>query len=56
MQTENKFKYPSWAKMPENYDFSTTGMDWSNFYKEFILRTDAVWEKSKLKDVFRLYH
>ena len=23
MSAQNSFKYPEWAKMPENYDFST---------------------------------
>ena len=41
-------KYPDWAKMPANYDFSNKGVRWSNYYKYFRLRTDAVWEKSKL--------
>lgn len=42
--------------MPENYDFSTKGVNWEKFYNEFILRTDAVWEKTKLKDIFRFHH
>ena len=39
-------------KMPKNYDFSVRNVDWSQYEKDFILRTDAVWEKSKLLDVF----
>ena len=38
--------------MPKNYDFSTRGVDWRQYDKDFILRTDAVWEKSKLLDLF----
>lgn len=38
--------------MPKNYDFSVRNVDWGNYRKDFILRTDAVWEKSKLLDVF----
>ena len=32
------------------------GKDWSEFENDYLLRTDAVWEKSKLRDVFRLYY
>ena len=39
-------------KMPKNYDFSVRNVKWSNYDKDYILRTDAVWEKSKLYDVF----
>ena len=39
-------------KMPKNYDFSVRNVDWRKYEKDFILRTDAVWEKSKLLDVF----
>lgn len=42
-------------KMPSDYDFSTRGKDWSDYSKDFILRTDAVWEKQKLRDYWRLY-
>ena len=48
--------YPEWAKLPKNYDFGTRGVDWTRYHKYFRLRTDAVWEKSKLRDVFRSYH
>lgn len=50
------FKYPEWAKMPKEYDFNTKGKDWKAFEREYLLRTDAVWEKSKLLDFFRLYY
>ena len=40
--------------MPEGYDFSTHGKDWSQYDKDYKLRTDAVWEKQQLKDWFRL--
>lgn len=32
------------------------GKDWSKFEKEFTIRTDAVWEKFKLRDYFRLFY
>jgi hypothetical protein len=35
-------------KMPENYDFSQRKVDWNSYKKDYLLRTDAVWEKSKL--------
>ena len=38
--------------MPKNYDFSVRNVDWRQYEKDFILRTDAVWEKSKLLDIF----
>ena len=38
--------------MPKNYDFSVRNVKWSEYDKDYILRTDAVWEKSKLYDVF----
>ena len=39
-------------KMPKNYDFSVRNVKWQEYKKDYILRTDAVWEKSKLYDVF----
>ena len=39
-------------KMPRNYDFGVRNVKWSQYEKDFILRTDAVWERSKLFDVF----
>ncbi|CAD8081137.1 unnamed protein product [Paramecium sonneborni] len=42
-------------KMPPNYDFSHRGINWKDYEKDFVLRTDAVWEKDQLKDWFRLY-
>ena len=39
-------------KMPKNYDFSVRNTQWSEYDRDFILRTDAVWEKSQLYDVF----
>lgn len=39
-------------KMPKNYDFSVRNVDWKQYERDFILRTDAVWEKSKLLDIF----
>lgn len=39
-------------KMPKNYDFSVRNVNWDEYEKDYILRSDAVWEKSKLFDVF----
>ena len=39
-------------KMPKNYDFSVRNVDWGAYKKDFLLRTDAVWERNKLMDVF----
>ena len=39
-------------KMPKDYDFSVKNVNWENYKKDYILRTDAVWEKSKLYDFF----
>ncbi len=39
-------------QMPKNYDFSTRGVDWKKYENFFLLRTDAVWEKSKLLSIF----
>ena len=38
--------------MPKNYDFSVRNVKWREYEKDYILRTDAVWEKSKLYDIF----
>ncbi len=40
------------VNMPKNYDFSTRKVEWSKYKPYFILRTDAVWEKSKLYQYF----
>ena len=42
-------------KYNPNYDFSNKGVDWEGYEKEVRLRTDAVWERTKLKDYFRLF-
>ena len=39
-------------KMPKNYDFSVRNVNWGSYKKDFLLRTDAVWERNKLMDVF----
>ena len=39
-------------KMPKNYDFSVRNVKWREYEKDYILRSDAVWEKSKLFDIF----
>lgn len=31
--------------MPANYDFSHKGINWKEYENDYILRTDAVWEK-----------
>ena len=38
--------------MPKNYDFSVRNVDWNEYKNDYMLRTDAVWEKSKLMDIF----
>ncbi len=38
--------------MPKNYDFSVRNVNWKQYEKDFLLRTDAVWERSKLLDIF----
>jgi len=42
--------------MPKNYDFSVRNVDWRQYKKDFILRTDAVWERTKLLDVFYTHY
>jgi len=37
---------------PENYDFSVKNLNWKKYENDYLLRTDAVWEKSKLKAYF----
>ena len=49
-------EYPEWAKIPENYDFSHTQEDLTKHENKFKFRTDAVWEKYKLLDFFRVYY
>jgi hypothetical protein len=43
-------------KMPKNYDFSVRNTNWNQYKHDFLLRTDAVWEKTKLKDVFYSFY
>jgi len=35
--------------------FFYIGKDWKEYSKDFILRTDAVWEKDEMKNWFRSY-
>lgn len=42
--------------MPRDYDFSVRNVDWKDYEKDFILRTDAVWERSKLLDIFYTHY
>lgn len=39
-----------------NYDFSNNSVDWEGYEKEARIRTDAIWERGKLKDYFRLFY
>lgn len=39
-------------KMPKDYDFSIRNVDWKKYQPFYVLRTDAVWEKSKLYQYF----
>ena len=39
-------------KMPKDYDFKVRNVDWKEYKRDYLLRTDAVWEKSKLFDHF----
>jgi hypothetical protein len=39
-------------KMPEGYDFSQRKVDWKQYDQDYLLRTDAVWEKGKLYSYF----
>jgi len=43
-------------KMPKNYDFGVRNVNWNQYKNDFILRTDAVWEKSKLLDLFYTHY
>ena len=43
-------------KMPKNYDFSVRNVDWNEYKSDYVLRTDAVWEKSKLLDLFYTHY
>ena len=43
-------------KMPKNYDFSVRNVDWTQYKDDYLLRTDAVWEKSKLLDLFYTHY
>ena len=42
--------------MPKDYDFSVRNVDWKSYKNDFLLRTDAVWEKTKLYDMFYLLY
>ena len=43
-------------KMPKNYNFSVRNINWDEYRNDFLLRTDAVWEKSKLMDMFYTHY
>ena len=38
--------------MPKDYDFSVRNVNWKDYKNDYLLRTDAVWERSKLLDLF----
>ena len=52
--TTAKSKRP--LKMPKNYDFSVRNVNWNEYKNDYILRTDAVWERSKLLDMFYTHY
>merc|ERR1712153_61698 len=43
-------------KMPKNYDFSVRNVDWGEYKSDYLLRTDAVWERTKLLDLFYTHY
>ena len=53
-QVPSKAKRP--LKMPKNYDFSVRNVDWGEYKNDFLLRTDAVWERTKLLDLFYTHY
>ena len=42
--------------MPKNYDWSVRNVDWTQYKEDYLLRTDAVWERSKLLDLFYTHY
>ena len=44
------YEFP--LKMPENYDFNQRKINWKKYDQDYLLRTDAVWEKTKLYSYF----
>ena len=42
--------------MPKNYDFGVRHVNWKDYKNDYLLRTDAVWERSKLFDVFYTHY
>lgn len=43
-------------KMPKDYDFSVRNVNWADYKNDYILRTDAVWERTKLLDLFYTHY
>ena len=43
-------------KMPKAYDFSVRNVDWGEYKEDYLLRTDAVWERTKLLDIFYVHY
>jgi len=37
---------------PKDYNFSVKGLNWKKYDNDYLLRTDAVWEKAKLYSYF----
>ena len=56
----SKKQLPFTLKMTEGfqkrYDFDFRNVNWNDYKDDFILRTDAVWEKSKLLDIFYTHY
>ena len=42
--------------MPKNYDFGVRGVNWNEYKEDYLLRTDAIWEKIQMKDVFYSFY
>lgn len=55
-QAESVKKNRRPLKMPKGYDFGVRNVNWNDYKDDFILRTDAVWEKSKLLDIFYTHY
>ena len=55
-QAEKVRKNKRPLKMPKGYDFSVRNVNWNDYKDDFILRTDAVWERSKLLDIFYTHY
>ena len=54
MEKDMRSKRP--LKMPKDYDFSVRNVNWKDYKNDYLLRTDAVWERSKLLDLFHTHY